>query len=63
MNFDDTARFHGPSHKLSPELFAKAEPKKLLRPGAQPFSDYGVMICPKCRTVMHQSTREYCPSC
>src|SRR6266480_1100891 len=63
MNFDDTARFFGPSEKLWPELFAKGGPKKLLRPGAQPFSDYGVMICPECRVVMYHSTTEYCPSC
>jgi hypothetical protein len=50
MNFDDTARFLGPSEKLSPELFAA--------PSKKP-----TMLCRNCRKVVVRGIRRYCERC
>jgi hypothetical protein len=47
MNFDDTARYFGPSEKLWPELFAR--PSK----GA-------TTLCRDCRKVVVEGIRRYC---
>jgi hypothetical protein len=50
MNFDDTARFFGPSEKLWPELFG--EPSKAM---ARPCAD--------CREVEVEPKRRFCGAC
>ncbi len=50
MNFDDTARFFGPSEKLWPELFATA-------------NKTATKLCRHCRKVKVEGIRRYCGSC
>ena len=50
MNFDDTARFFGPSEKLSPELFV-------------PPSTRATMLCRRCRNVAVSGIRRFCEKC
>jgi hypothetical protein len=50
MNFDDTARFFGPSNKLWPELFA-------------PPSKRAIKLCRECRKVEVQGIKRYCGKC
>jgi hypothetical protein len=50
MNFDDTARFFGPSNKLWPELFA-------------PPSKRATILCRNCRKVEVQGIKRYCGKC
>jgi len=50
MNFDDTARFFGPSEKLWPELFAA--------PGKA-----ATRLCLDCRKVVVEGTKRYCSKC
>jgi hypothetical protein len=50
MNFDDTARFWGPTEKLWPELFA-APSKSAIR------------LCRDCRKVAVEGIRRYCGRC
>jgi hypothetical protein len=50
MNFDDTARFFGPSEKLWPELFA-------------PPSTRATMLCRRCRNVAVSGIRRFCGKC
>ena len=50
MNFDDTARFFGPSHKLNPELFA-------------PPSKAAIVLCRDCREVAVSGIRRFCGQC
>jgi hypothetical protein len=50
MNFDDTARFFGPSNKLWPELFA-------------PPSKRATKVCRECRKVEVQGIKRYCGKC
>jgi hypothetical protein len=50
MNFDDTARFSGPSDKLWPELFV--EPSKV-----------ATRRCCECRKVTVEGIRRYCGRC
>jgi hypothetical protein len=50
MNFDDTARFVGPSNKLWPELFA-------------PPSKCATKVCRECRRVEVQGIKRYCGKC
>ncbi len=50
MNFDDTARFLGPSEKLWPELFVA--PSKI-----------ATRICRDCRKVAVEGIRRYCGRC
>ena len=50
MNFDDTARFFGPSEKLWPELFAA--PDKA-----------AITLCRDCRKVNVEGIRRYCGRC
>jgi hypothetical protein len=50
MNFDDTARFFGPSEKLWPELFAA--PDKA-----------AITLCRDCRKVAIEGIRRYCGRC
>src|SRR5437588_11572340 len=49
MNFDDTARFFGPSHKLNPKLFAP--PSK------------AILLCQDCREVTVCGIRRFCGRC
>jgi hypothetical protein len=50
MNFDDTARFWGPSQKLWPELFGA--PSKV-----------ATTLCRECRKVPVEGFRRYCGRC
>jgi hypothetical protein len=50
MNFDDTARFWGPSEKLWPELFGA--PSKV-----------ATTLCRDCRKVAVEGIRRYCERC
>jgi hypothetical protein len=50
MNFDDTARFWGPSEKLWPELFVA--PSKV-----------ATTLCRDCRKVVVEGIRRYCGRC
>jgi hypothetical protein len=50
MNFDDTARFFGPSEKLWPEPFA-------------PPSTRATMLCRRCRNVAVSGIRRFCGKC
>src|SRR5215471_13894678 len=50
MNFDDTARFFGPSNKLWPELFASQ-------------SRRATIVCRNCRKVEVQGIKRYCGKC
>src|SRR5438067_10772892 len=50
MKFDDTARFFGPSEKLSPELFA-------------PLSKTAIVLCRDCREVAVSGIRRFCGRC
>jgi hypothetical protein len=50
MNFDDTARFFGPSNKLWPELFA-------------PPSKRATILCADCRKVEVEGIKRYCGRC
>jgi hypothetical protein len=50
MNFDDTARFWGPSQKLWPELFRA--PCKV-----------ATTLCRECRKVPVEGIRRYCGRC
>jgi hypothetical protein len=50
MNFDDTARFFGPSEKMWPELFAA--PSKAAK-----------MLCRDCRKVVVPGIKRYCGRC
>src|SRR5262245_44240607 len=50
MNFDDTARFFGPSNKLWPELFA-------------PPSKHAIRMCRDCRKREVRPRQKYCPDC
>ena len=50
MNFDDAARFFGPSEKLWPELFA-------------PPSTRATMLCRRCRNVAVSGIRQFCGEC
>jgi hypothetical protein len=50
MNFDDTARFFGPSNKLWPELFA-------------PASKRATILCADCRKVEVEGIKRYCGKC
>jgi len=50
MNFDDTARFFGPSHKLNPELFALP-------------SKSAIVLCRDCREVAVSGIRRFCGRC
>jgi hypothetical protein len=50
MNFDDTARFFGPSTKLCPELVA-------------PPSKRATKVCRNCRNVEVQGIKRYCGKC
>ena len=50
MNFDDTARFWGPSEKLWPELFGA--PSKV-----------ATTLCRDCRKVAVGGIRRYCERC
>jgi hypothetical protein len=50
MNFDDTARFWGPSEKLWPELFGA--PSKV-----------ATTLCRDCRKVAVKGIRRYCERC
>src|SRR5215471_18341829 len=50
MNFDDTARFFGPSNKLWPKLFA-------------PPSKRATILCADCRKVEVQGIKRYCEKC
>ena len=50
MNFDDTARYLGPSQKLWPELFAAP-------------SKAATMLCRDCRKVAVEGIRRYCERC
>ena len=50
MNFDDTARFFGPSEKLWPELFA-------------PPSTRATKLCRRCCNVAVSGIRRYCGKC
>jgi hypothetical protein len=50
MNFDDTARFWGPSEKLRPELFGA--PSKV-----------ATTLCRDCRKVAVGGIRRYCERC
>lgn len=50
MNFDDTARFFGPSHKLNPELFA-------------PPNKAAMVLCRDCREVAVSGIRRFCGRC
>jgi hypothetical protein len=50
MNFDDTARYLGPSQKLWPELFA-------------PPSKVATKLCRRCHKVAVEGIRRYCGPC
>ena len=50
MNFDDTARYFGPSEKLWPELFDR--PTKV-----------ATVLCRDCRKVVVEGIRRYCGRC
>jgi len=51
MNFDDTARFFGPSNKLWPDLFRPPQ-REIKR------------VCLGCRRVeMREARQKYCPKC
>jgi hypothetical protein len=50
MNFDDTAKFFGPSQKLWPELFA-------------PPSKRATILCAHCRKTEVQGIKRYCGKC
>jgi hypothetical protein len=50
MNFDDTARYLGPSQKLWPELFAAP-------------SMVATKLCRRCHKVAVQGIRRYCTHC
>ena len=50
MNFDDTARFLGPSNKLWPELFAA--PKR-----------HATRLCRDCRRVTVGGIQRFCGKC
>jgi hypothetical protein len=50
MNFDDTARYLGPSQKLWPELFAAP-------------SMVATKLCRRCRKVAVEGIRRYCGPC
>jgi hypothetical protein len=50
MNFDDTARFFGPSERLWPELFAQ--------PGKK-----AIRLCRDCRRTEVNGIRRYCGKC
>jgi len=50
MNFDDTARFLGPSNKLWPQLFASQ-------------SRRATIVCRNCRKVEVQGIKRYCEKC
>jgi hypothetical protein len=50
MNFDDTARFFGPSERLWPELFAQPRKK-------------GTRLCRDCRRTEVHGIRRYCGKC
>jgi hypothetical protein len=50
MNFDDTARFFGPSEKLWPELFA-------------PPSKTATILCRDCRKTEVAARHRYCAKC
>ena len=50
MNFDDTARYLGPSQKLWPELFA-------------PPSKVATKLCRRCQKVAVEGIRRYCGPC
>lgn len=50
MNFDDTARYLGPSQKLWPELFAAP-------------SKAATMLCRDCRKTAVEGIRRYCERC
>lgn len=50
MNFDDTARFFGPTEKLWSELFG-------------PPSKAAKMLCRDCRKVVVPGIKKYCGRC
>lgn len=50
MNFDDTARFFGPSEKLWPDLFT-------------PPSKAAIVLCRDCREVAVSGIRRFCGRC
>jgi hypothetical protein len=50
MNFDDTARFFGPSDRLWPDLFRPPQ-RKIKR------------VCLGCRRIEMRSRQKYCPKC
>lgn len=50
MNFDDTARYSGPSQKLWPELFAMP-------------SIVATTLCRDCRKTVVEGIRRYCDRC
>jgi hypothetical protein len=50
MNFDDTARFLGPSEKLWPKLFAERD-------------QVAITLCRDCRKVNVEGIRRYCQRC
>jgi hypothetical protein len=50
MNFDDTARYWGPSEKLWPELFVAP-------------SKAATMLCRDCRKIVVSGIRRYCELC
>ena len=50
MNFDDTARYLGPSQKLWPELFAVP-------------SMVATTLCRECRRIPVEGIRRYCTRC
>ena len=50
MNFDDTARFFGPSDKLWPDLFRPPD-KRVIK------------LCLKCRKREVRPRQKYCPDC
>jgi len=50
MNFDDTARFFGPSDKLWPGLFRPPD-KRMTK------------LCKRCRKREVRPRQEYCPDC
>jgi hypothetical protein len=50
MNFDDTARFFGPSDKLWPDLF-------------RPLGKRATKLCLECRKREIRPRQKYCPDC
>jgi hypothetical protein len=50
MNFDDTARFFGPSDKLWPDLF-------------RPPVERATKLCLDCRKRQVRPRQKYCPNC